>query len=87
MKPENKEQLTAILTYHVVAGAIYSADVRPGRVKTLEGSELRVSERDGQLMIDGAKVVAADISASNGVIHVIDQVIMPGRDEMAMNSR
>jgi uncharacterized surface protein with fasciclin (FAS1) repeats len=94
LKPENKKKLQSILTYHVVSGAIYSQDARPGRVETLEGSELRVSERNGNLMIDQARVISADIATSNGVIHVIDEVIMPGTnrasstesaDEMAMN--
>lgn len=77
LKPENKDRLTAILTYHVVAGDIYSADAFPGRVRTLEGSGLRVSADDGALMIDQARVISADIATTNGVIHVIDEVIMP----------
>jgi len=75
--PENKSKLTAILTYHVVSGKILSADVKAGRVETLQGSQLRVSKKKGALMVDQAKIVGADVTASNGVIHVIDEVIMP----------
>ena len=75
--PENKDKLTAILTYHVVPGKILSADVSPGRVETLQGSEVRISKKKGALMIDQATILATDITASNGVIHVIDEVIMP----------
>jgi len=77
LKPENKSKLTAILTYHVVSGKILSADVKPGRVDTLQGSQLRVSMKKGNLMVDQAKIVATDVTATNGVIHVIDEVIMP----------
>jgi uncharacterized surface protein with fasciclin (FAS1) repeats len=77
LEPENKDQLTAILTYHVVSGKILSSDVKAGRVETLQGSELRVSKKNGALMVDQAKIVATDVTASNGVIHVIDAVIMP----------
>ncbi|MDH3629217.1 MAG: fasciclin domain-containing protein [Acidobacteriota bacterium] len=75
--PENKDKLTAILTYHVVAGKVLSADVKPGLVETLEGGSARLSMQKGNLMIDGATIVAADVNATNGVIHVIDSVIMP----------
>jgi uncharacterized surface protein with fasciclin (FAS1) repeats len=75
--PENKSQLIAILTYHVVSGKILSADVKAGRVETLEGSSFLVSNKKGALMVDQARIVATDVSASNGVIHVIDAVIMP----------
>jgi uncharacterized surface protein with fasciclin (FAS1) repeats len=75
--PENRSQLTAILTYHVVSGKILSADVKAGRVETLEGSDLVVSSKKGALMVDQARIVATDVDASNGVIHVIDSVIMP----------
>jgi uncharacterized surface protein with fasciclin (FAS1) repeats len=77
LKPENKEQLASILTYHVVAGDLYSSDVRPGSLSTLEGSEIAVSARGGKLMIDQARVIATDIATTNGVIHVIDEVILP----------
>ena len=76
--PENKERLAAILTYHVVPGAIYAKDVSgTSKVKTVEGSEVEVKRDGDAVMIDGANVVTADIEASNGVIHVIDTVIIP----------
>jgi len=72
----DKEQLTKVLTYHVVAGKVMAADVKPGKVTTVEGSELTISTSNG-VMVDGAKVVKTDIVASNGVIHVIDTVLIP----------
>ncbi len=77
LKPENKAKLVAILTYHVVSGKVMAADVKPGAVKTVEGSSAMLKAADGKVMIDGATVTATDIAASNGVIHVIDTVIMP----------
>lgn len=78
LKPENKEKLVSILTYHVVPSKVMSGDIagKKAEVGTVEGSKAMVDATDG-VMIDGAKVVSADIEASNGVIHVIDQVIMP----------
>jgi len=76
LKPENKEKLVAILTYHVVAGKVMAADVKAGEVATVQGSKATLTT-DGGVKIDGAKVVTADIAASNGVIHVIDTVILP----------
>ncbi len=73
---KDKAKLTAVLTYHVVAGKVMAADVKAGKVKTVQGSELTVSTMGG-VMVDGAKVSATDIVADNGVIHVIDSVIMP----------
>jgi len=73
----DKEKLTAVLTYHVVPSRVLAADVKPGEVATVEGSTLEVSVVDGAVMVDRAKVVSTDIAASNGVIHVIDSVIMP----------
>ena len=78
LEPGNIDKLTAILTYHVVPGKILSADVKPGNVETLQGSTLSVSSKKGALMVDQAKIVATDVTATNGVIHVIDEVIMPG---------
>ena len=78
LEPANIDKLKAILTYHVVSGKILSADVKPGRVETLQGSKLSVSSKKGVLMVDQAKIVATDVTATNGVIHVIDSVIMPG---------
>ena len=78
LKPESKEALTKILTYHVVAGAVKAADLKDGQmVKTLQGGELKVTIKDGKVMINGANVTAADLTSSNGVIHVIDAVLMP----------
>ena len=78
LKPENKEQLVAILTYHVVPGKVMSSDIagKTAQVPTVEGSELAVDATNG-VMVDNAKVVMADVEASNGVIHVIDTVVLP----------
>jgi uncharacterized surface protein with fasciclin (FAS1) repeats len=73
----DKAKLTAVLTYHVVAGNVMAKDVKPGKVKTLQGSELTLATSDGGVTVDGAHVVKADIVADNGVIHVIDSVVMP----------
>ena len=73
---KDKAKLTAVLTYHVVAGKVMAADVKAGKVKTVQGSELTVTTSGG-VMVDKAKVVKTDIVADNGVIHVIDTVIMP----------
>lgn len=86
LKPENKSKLAAILTYHVIPGAIYAADVKPGRVATLQGSKVEIATKKGAVMIDQAKVVATDIEATNGVIHVIDTVIMPEEMRAATKS-
>ena len=72
----DKAKLTAVLTYHVVAGKVMAADVKAGKVKTVQGSELTIATAGG-VMVDGAKVVATDIVADNGVIHVIDSVVLP----------
>lgn len=77
LKPENKEKLVAILTYHVVPGKVLAADVTTGEVKTVNGKELSVKVTDGKVTVDKAKVVKTDILAGNGVIHVIDSVVMP----------
>ena len=78
LKPESKDALTKILTYHVVAGAVKAADLIDGqKVKTLQGEELTVSIKDGKVMINGANVTAADLEGTNGVVHVIDAVLMP----------
>ena len=73
----NKEQLKAVLLYHVVAGKVMAADVKTGPVKTVQGSNARLTAKDGKVMINRANVVKADIGTDNGVIHVIDAVIMP----------
>lgn len=72
----DKKKLAAVLTYHVVPGKVMAADVKAGKVKTVQGSEITVSTADG-VKVDNAKVVSTDVAASNGVIHVIDSVIMP----------
>ncbi|WP_297337705.1 fasciclin domain-containing protein [Algoriphagus sp.] len=78
LKPENKEKLTGILTYHVVAGNVLSGDLSDGQVvTTLNGQELTVSIADGKVSIGGATVVAADLEGTNGVVHVIDTVLLP----------
>ncbi|KAJ57556.1 fasciclin [Actibacterium mucosum KCTC 23349] len=76
--PENKDQLVAVLTYHVVPGAVTSDQLAGQRlsVATVQGSNVHIDARNG-VKVDGANVVSADIIASNGVIHVIDQVILP----------
>ncbi len=70
-------KLKAILTYHVVAGNVMAKDVKPGAAKTVNGASMMISAKDGGVMVDGAKVTATDVKASNGVIHVIDTVILP----------
>ena len=69
--------MTPACTYHVVAGKVMSADVEPGKVKTVQGQSLTVAVKDGVIRVDDARVVKTDIVASNGVIHVIDTVVMP----------
>ena len=73
---KDKAALTKVLTYHVVAGKVMAKDVQAGKVKTVQGSELTVATAGG-VTVDGAKVSATDIVADNGVIHVIDSVVMP----------
>ena len=78
LKPENKDRLKRILTYHVVPGRVLAADVMKMKTaKAVSGDSIAVSTRDGGVMINDAKVAKADIAATNGVIHVIDTVIMP----------
>jgi len=78
VKPENKEKLTAILLLHVLPGAVLSTDIAGKKidVATAGGATVHVDATDG-VIVDGAKVVTADIACSNGVIHVIDKVILP----------
>jgi len=79
LKPENLDQLKAILTYHVVPANVMSFQIRNGDnfVKTVGGNTLNVEKEYDEVMIGSAKVVAVDIKASNGVIHVIDEVLLP----------
>jgi uncharacterized surface protein with fasciclin (FAS1) repeats len=78
LKPENKDQLVSILTYHVVPGKVMSGDIagKKTEAKTVQGSMLMVDATEG-VMVDNAKVTKADVMASNGVIHVIDTVVLP----------
>ena len=83
LKPENKKKLAGILTYHVVSGKVpSSAVVKVSGAKTLNGQQVDVVVKDGQVSIDNAKVVSTDIACSNGVIHVIDSVILPAEDNI-----
>lgn len=79
LQPENRDQLVAILTYHVVPGSVMSTDAAGNEVEleTVQGDTVAVDGTGGGVTVDGANVIAADIAADNGVIHVIDQVIMP----------
>lgn len=78
LKPENKEKLVAVLTYHVVPGNVPAGKVvNLSSAKTVNGKSVKISAKDGTVKVDGAKVTATDIVASNGVIHVIDSVILP----------
>ena len=78
LKPENKQKLTEILTYHVVAGKVTAAQaMKVNSAKTVNGKQLKISTSGGTVMVDDAKVGKADVMASNGVIHVIDSVILP----------
>jgi len=78
LKPENKDKLRAILTYHVVAGEVDAAEVaKLTSVKTVEGANLKIAANNGSVMVDNATVVKADIRTSNGIIHVIDAVMLP----------
>jgi uncharacterized surface protein with fasciclin (FAS1) repeats len=78
LKPENKEKLVAILTYHVVPGKVTAAQVmKINSAKTVNGESVAISVNGGTVMVDSAKVTKADIMCSNGVIHVIDSVLMP----------
>ncbi len=78
LKPENKDQLVAVLTYHVVPGKVMSSDIAGKKIEaaTVQGSELTIDAMK-DVKVDNAKVIAADIEASNGVIHVIDTVVLP----------
>ena len=78
LEPENRDQLVAILTYHVVPGRVMAADVVGlDSAETVQGQSIDIQVDGGAVMVDGATVVATDIETDNGVIHVIDQVILP----------
>ena len=81
LKPENVDQLTAILTYHVVSGKIMASDIgEEAQPATLQGSTIDVISSSSGVTVNGANVITADVGASNGVIHVIDTVILPPAD-------
>jgi uncharacterized surface protein with fasciclin (FAS1) repeats len=78
LKPENKEKLVAVLTYHVVAGNYPAAKVKDGMTpKTVQGETIEIHVHDGGVKVNGARVIKADVTATNGVVHVIDKVILP----------
>jgi len=78
LKPENKDKLVAILTYHVVPGEVMAADVvKLDEAKTVQGQDVMIAVQDNKVMVNNAQVIATDVTASNGVIHVIDTVLMP----------
>ena len=77
LKPENKEKLVAILTYHVLSGKVMAADVKTMEAKTVQGQSVDIIVADAGVTVNGAKVLKTDVLAENGVIHVIDAVILP----------
>jgi uncharacterized surface protein with fasciclin (FAS1) repeats len=81
--PENKEALTQVLTYHVVPGDIPASDIKTGAVATVEGGDVDISADAGEVTVNGAAVTQADVTASNGVIHVIDAVLLPPSLDLA----
>lgn len=81
LKPENKDKLVGILTYHVLSGKVMAADVAAGEVETVNGAIAEITVEEDTVMIAGAQVVKTDVKASNGVIHVIDTVMLPPASE------
>jgi uncharacterized surface protein with fasciclin (FAS1) repeats len=77
LKPENKQKLTDLLTYHVVPGKVMAADVKTGPVKTVNGKDVELKSENGKVSVGKAQVTKADVEAANGVIHVVDTVLMP----------
>ncbi|WP_287128299.1 fasciclin domain-containing protein [Candidatus Cyanaurora vandensis] len=77
LKPENKTKLANILKYHVVSGKVMSSDIKPGSVPTVAGESIAIQTQGQQVMVNEARVTQADIAADNGVIHVIDKVLLP----------
>lgn len=77
LKPENKQKLIGILTYHVLPGKVMAADVKTMSARTVNGQDLAITVESGGVMVNNAHVVVTDIAASNGVIHVIDNVVLP----------
>lgn len=76
---KDKAQLAAVLSYHVVPGKVMAADVKPGKAKTMQGAELNLAKAGAFVTVEDAMVVQADVRASNGVVHVIDRVLLPPR--------
>ena len=74
---KDKQALTAVLTYHVVPGKVMAKDVKPGQVKTVQGSPVSLTAADGKVKVNDANVIKTDVGADNGVIHVIDMVLIP----------
>ena len=74
---KDKAKLTSVLTYHVVPGKVMAQDVKTGEAKTVQGQSVKLMAESGNVMVDGARVISADVVATNGVIHVIDKVILP----------
>ncbi|GAB5409436.1 MAG: fasciclin domain-containing protein [Balneolaceae bacterium] len=88
LKPENKDKLVAVLTYHVVSGKVMSTDLKNNmKAKTVNGAEATIKLMGGKAMVDNATVAAADIIASNGVVHVIDTVILPPEIVKALSGK
>ena len=77
MKPENRDKLVQILTYHVVPGKVIAAEIKPGKVKTVNGKDVIIAVENGKVKVNEATVIKPDVKTSNGVIHVIDNVIIP----------
>lgn len=77
LKPENKEKLVAILTYHVVPAKVMAADVKSGEAPTVNGKMLKIKADESGVMVNKAKVVATDLVGDNGVVHVVDTVLLP----------
>lgn len=87
LKPENKEALVSVLTYHVVPGKVMSGDLEDGMMPaTVQGSKAEIDINYGKVKVDNAEVIMADISASNGVVHVIDAIILPPSIQKALAS-
>jgi len=88
LKPENRSKLATILKYHVVPGRIYSTDaLEAGKATTLQGDAIEIMVKNGTAMVNSAKLISTDIDASNGVIHVIDSVILPPEKQSSVHPR
>ena len=87
LKPENKDALVSVLTYHVVPGNVMSGNLKDGMTATtVEGNDVEVAIKYGTVKVDGAKVIMADVEATNGVVHVIDSIILPPSIERALSN-